>query len=322
MSIQNLSRGAIIILAEKYKISIIVPVYNVEKEIHRCINSLINQTYSNIEIILVDDESPDSCPEICDLYKEKDQRIKVIHKKNGGLSSSRNAGLKIASGEYIMYVDSDDYIELDACQNFMNKLDENADFIVGECKEILDDNISYQKHTNLQDGTTYDIKEYIINSIQKSEWYAPAWLNLYKKDFLLKNNLFFKEGIFFEDMEMLPRLGMSAVNVQYRNLIFYNYIKREGSITESSISMKKIDDIIDVYGTWLKCINLINDAEIKKYVSGVLVKYYLFSCRKYKIKNWKLPELNYNFAKKNALTYKEKLKVMLFNYFPMIYVKI
>ena len=92
------------------KISVIIPIYNVEKYLKRCIESIIKQTYSNLEIILVDDGSPDGCAKICDEYKNKDERIVVIHKKNGGLSDARNAGLKVATGEIISYIDSDDYV--------------------------------------------------------------------------------------------------------------------------------------------------------------------------------------------------------------------
>ena len=92
-------------------ISVIVPIYKVEKYLNKCVDSIINQTYKNLEIILVDDGSPDSCPDICDKYEKKDNRVKVIHKKNGGLSDARNAGLDIANGEYISFIDSDDEIE-------------------------------------------------------------------------------------------------------------------------------------------------------------------------------------------------------------------
>ena len=95
------------------KISIIVPVYKVEHELDRCVKSLLGQTYKNIEIILVDDGSPDCCPKMCDEFARKDNRVKVVHKRNGGLSDARNAGLKVASGEYVLYVDSYDYIEID-----------------------------------------------------------------------------------------------------------------------------------------------------------------------------------------------------------------
>src|SRR5699024_8305216 len=102
------------------KISIIVPVYKVENELDRCVQSLMKQTYKNIEIILVDDGSPDQCPKLCEQYAKEDERIRVIHKKNGGLSDARNAGLNLARGEYVLYVDSDDYIEVDSCERLIN----------------------------------------------------------------------------------------------------------------------------------------------------------------------------------------------------------
>ena len=99
------------------KISIVVPIYKVEKEIHRCVESLLAQTLKDIEIILVDDGSPDNCPSICDDYAKKDNRIKVIHKENGGLSEARNFGLLEAKAEYVLFVDSDDYIDKTTCEN-------------------------------------------------------------------------------------------------------------------------------------------------------------------------------------------------------------
>ena len=95
------------------KISVIIPIYKVEKYLNRCVESVVNQSYQNLEIILVDDGSPDNCPKMCDDWAEKDNRIKVIHKENGGLSDARNAGLKVAMGEYISFVDSDDWIAKD-----------------------------------------------------------------------------------------------------------------------------------------------------------------------------------------------------------------
>ena len=93
-------------------ISVIVPIYNVEKYLDKCVDSIINQTYKNLEIILVDDGSPDNCPQMCDDYAKKDSRIRVVHKENGGLSDARNAGMKVATGEYVSFIDSDDYISL------------------------------------------------------------------------------------------------------------------------------------------------------------------------------------------------------------------
>ena len=104
---------------EQPLISIIVPVYKVEKYLKRCVDSILTQTYQNMEVILVDDGSPDNCGAICDRYKETDNRVVVIHKKNGGLSDARNAGLDIATGEYIMFIDSDDFVEIDMMESMM-----------------------------------------------------------------------------------------------------------------------------------------------------------------------------------------------------------
>ena len=101
-------------------VSVIVPIYNVEKYLEKCIESIVNQTYKNLEIILVDDGSPDNCPAICDEWAQKDSRIKVIHKKNGGLSSARNAGLEVSNGEYISFVDSDDWLDENTFEEVYN----------------------------------------------------------------------------------------------------------------------------------------------------------------------------------------------------------
>lgn len=106
-------------------ISIIVPIYNVEKYLSKCVDSLRNQTLKDIEIILIDDESPDNCPRLCDEYANEDRRIKVVHKKNGGLGFARNSGLEVATGQYVAFIDSDDYIELNAYETLYNKAKEN-----------------------------------------------------------------------------------------------------------------------------------------------------------------------------------------------------
>lgn len=121
---------------ETKKISIIVPIYKVEQFIDKCIDSIVNQSYNNLEIILIDDGSPDRCPEICDEWAKKDSRIKVIHKENGGAASARNAGLEIATGDYIGFVDSDDWIDKDMYEFLIKQLPEDADFIRCSLRKI------------------------------------------------------------------------------------------------------------------------------------------------------------------------------------------
>ena len=114
----------------KKMISVVVPIYNVSKYLPKCIESILHSTYKNLEVILVDDGSTDECPTICDDYAKKDSRIKVIHKKNGGLSDARNKGLDIATGEYISFIDSDDYIDADLYESVIKEFDENIDVVV------------------------------------------------------------------------------------------------------------------------------------------------------------------------------------------------
>lgn len=122
---------------ESHKVSVVIPIYNVQDYLNDCIKSIVNQTYQNLEIILVDDGSPDSCPMICDEWKNKDSRIIVIHKKNGGLSDARNAGLNKASGEYVFYVDSDDYLEDDTIEWMVScAIRYNAEIVACTCKKL------------------------------------------------------------------------------------------------------------------------------------------------------------------------------------------
>ena len=124
-------------------ISVIVPIYNVEKYVNKCVGSIVNQTYTNLEIILVDDGSPDRCPEICDEWAKKDSRIKVIHKKNGGLSDARNAGMKIASGDYIAFVDSDDWIAPEMYERLLMAIkNDNSDIAACAVKMVWEDGSS------------------------------------------------------------------------------------------------------------------------------------------------------------------------------------
>ena len=301
------------------RISIIVPVYKVEKELDRCVKSLIKQTYKQIEIILVDDGSPDRCPQMCDKYSKSDQRIKVIHKENGGLSDARNTGLLAATGKYVLYVDSDDYIELDACERFIKCVEDDVDVVVGSYREVNNGKCTVFCHSGIVANEIYSSKEYVINSIKHNEWYAPAWLNLYNRSFLIKNDLFYKKGLLFEDHEMLPRLFLAAKRVKYMDYPFYIYVIRNNSIMTSRVTDKQRQMSIEIYTSWLECFKTIEDNEYQRYLYGALVKYYLANCRSKKITRWEITNLNFRFAFKYALNTRERVKVVLFNFLPKLY---
>ena len=167
----------------KELISIIVPIYNVEAYLERCLDSLVGQTYSNIEIILVDDGSTDHCPEICDIWERKDPRIKVIHKENGGLSDARNVGIKKVSGDYIIFVDSDDWLHRDMIKILADiRMETNADIVECKAKKVTeyvkDDSINF-KEINIRQFSSREALEALIDeNILKQ----TVWNKLYKKD--------------------------------------------------------------------------------------------------------------------------------------------
>lgn len=219
-------------------ISVIVPIYNVEKYLTKCIESIINQTYENLEIILVDDGSPDNCPIICDEYAKRDSRVKVIHKKNGGLSDARNTGLDIATGEYIMFIDSDDFVEIDMMESMMNNMiDNNVDLVVCNIKYIYDNSekVKYNQKNKVLDK--YEaMQEYIKDGIVQ----AVAWNKLYKRNLI--NDMRYKVGKINEDEFFTYKIVDRTNKIYYNSKPFYNYVQRNTSIM-GTYSIKRLDTV-------------------------------------------------------------------------------
>lgn len=220
-------------------VSVIVPVYNVEQYIQRCIDSITKQTYSNIEIILVDDGSDDNSGGICDRAALLDKRIHVIHKKNGGLSSARNIGIDSAHGEYICFVDSDDvivpcYVELllGLC------VENNAQISMGKFEKFNKDFLFEQKR--LEDRYIYENRRAVELLIDGSYvQYVVAWNKLYDRS--LFNEIRYPDGLLYEDEGTTYKLFYKANKVVVTNSVVYGYFVREGSITQSNYSIKKLD---------------------------------------------------------------------------------
>lgn len=218
-------------------ISVIVPVYKVENYIHQCLDSLICQTYKDIEIILVDDGSPDRCGEICEEYAAKDARIVVIHQENGGLSAARNTGLDIARGEYIMFVDSDDWVEPTYCEKALEKIQEHQVEIVifgyyGAYKNIK---IAKKAHSpRIMDGN--EALRHIILHDEPS-LYDAAWNKIYHKSRF--QDIRFPLGMIAEDAAVMYKLLHNTPQVFVYDQCLYNYRKRmyslAGSIVKPSV---------------------------------------------------------------------------------------
>ena len=225
------------------KISVIVPIYNVEKYLSQCIDSIINQTYKNLEIILVNDGSPDKCGAICDEYSNKDERIKVIHKKNGGLSDARNAGLDIATGDFISFVDSDDWIDIDTYEIMMNNIIKyNADIAVSNINYVYDEK-SKPKY-NEENIHIFNREEAMNELIHDGLVQAVVWNKIYKKELLY--NMKFKVGKLNEDEFFTYKICARAEKIVYIPNTLYQYRQRENSIM-STYSLKRLDSVEALY---------------------------------------------------------------------------
>lgn len=304
------------------KISIIVPVYNVEHELSRCVDSILNQSYTNIEVILVDDGSTDRCPSICDAFVMKDRRVRVIHKPNGGLSSARNAGLREASGEWILYVDSDDYILNDSCERLIAvgaKYD--CDIVSADAIREFNGGREYMVHGSLADGKCYPSRDFIIKTVKPCEWYAPAWLNLYKRSFLIENNLFFVEGLLHEDMEMQPRVFLAAKTVAYCAYPFYRYVDRASSIMNASKVDERVTAMEWIYSNWKSKFEAIEDGELARALNGHLAKCYLHSCCEFG-HVLTVAGITNVYLLNSSLNTKEFIKAIFFAIVPSIYIKV
>lgn len=224
-------------------VSIIVPVYNVEKYLKKCINSILRQTYQNIEVILVDDGSVDRSGEICDEYSVIDGRIKVVHKKNGGLSDARNTGLEIAMGEYISFIDSDDYVSEDIIELLHRQLCcDNSDMAL--CNMLYVDemghNISKLNKEMPIKNTVLSQKEFWEYLYGEKYWYyIVSCSKLYKRE--LFKNIYFPKGKIHEDEFLIHRIIDRCSNISCIEKPMYFYVQRENSIMNSSFTIKKLD---------------------------------------------------------------------------------
>lgn len=225
---------------EQPLISVIVPVYKVEPYLDKCISSIVNQTYKNLEIILVDDGSPDNCPAMCDVWATKDSRIRVIHKTNGGLSDARNAGLAVATGSLISFIDSDDWIEPDffACL-FEAIAGCNAD--VAECTtQFVDENgrtLRTRKVATQNIGRLTALRCLVL----ESGVYQTVWDKLYRREII--QGIPFENGKYNEDEFWTDQVLMRANSIAFVSAPLYNYLQRDGSIIGTGYNIRRLDGL-------------------------------------------------------------------------------
>lgn len=209
-------------------ISIIIPVYKVEKYLSKCLDSVLAQTYKNLEIILVDDGSPDACGEICDQYAQRDSRVNVFHKPNGGVSSARNAGLDRASGEYIYFVDGDDYIEPNLCQRVVELLElHDADIVTFDCWRVTEEGTRLGGTETISDGLI--VPEAALAELMKGHINNYSWNKIYRR--YIFDDIRFPEGRVWEDVAISYKVLLKARRIYCCNERLYYYLQRKDSIT-------------------------------------------------------------------------------------------
>jgi glycosyltransferase involved in cell wall biosynthesis len=322
------------------KISIIVPVYKVEPYLCKCIDSILAQTFTDFELILVDDGSPDRCGEICDEYAKKDNRIRVIHKKNGGLSSARNAGIDIAKGKYIGFVDSDDYIREDMLGALFGVAEKySSDMVICDLLKVsenqeVDESPSNDeeviKHfTNIQAlRDLYEIKNGAFTTgIINSQWWIFAVNKLYRRQ--LFDSIRFEKGRIFEDEFIAHRLLYNCTNITVIKKKLYYYVQREDSIIHSPFTTKKLDKVyalkerVDYFCE--KKLDELQTQATRQYLD-VFLKYY-------ELARDHLPETNPDismlkkmfkksltlFMKNPLISWKQKIMIFMFVLNPSIY---
>ena len=315
-------------------VTVVVPIYNVEKYIDNCIQSIICQTYQNLQIILVDDGSPDNCPRICDEYQKNDSRIEVIHKKNGGLSDARNAGIQKAKGKFICFIDSDDFINSKYIEKLYNMIEKNdADIAIVNFKRVQEFKETYLKEDN-ENSTenVYTGKQMIENIYDKNLYLQStvAWNKMYKTK--LFQTIQFPYGNLHEDEYTTYKLYYNCKKIVMTSEPLYYYRYVPNSIMNKKFNQKRLDGILALE----ERLNFFNEKKEKRLYDLTLVRYMLvimihyMNCKMFLENSQEIQEELMNKYKKfykkviklPECSKQDKLKIMLFRASPKLYYQI
>ncbi|MDB8551639.1 glycosyltransferase [Turicibacter sanguinis] len=256
-------------------ISVIVPVYNVEDYILECLTSILNQSLKEIEIIVVNDGSKDKSIDRIQNLVEENSNIQVIHKENGGLSSARNEGLKYATGEYIIFIDSDDFIERDFLEKLYNEAkDEKLDIACGGFTKYFSKE-NYEKilrNDELFNTKVLSGKEFLKLQLESKNYRVEVWDDLYRREFLLENNLLFNENLLHEDEEFTPKSLLLARRVKLVETYGYIYRQRDNSIMNTKTNIRNIDSIFYIIQEFKMLYIQTNDYLERECLSRLILK--------------------------------------------------
>ncbi len=258
--------------------SVIIPIYKVEQYLCQCVDSVLAQSYEDYELILVDDGSPDNSGKICDEYQSKYPRVKVIHKPNGGLSDARNFGTSAAEGDYIVYIDSDDYVsDINFLDDLKNQIEEKkSDLILYKFQKFTDGEESLQPCGFSMRGidSMCDSDEILLSLVQADAYYGSAWIKAIKRTVLIDNDIDFEKGLLGEDMEWSCNLLTKAETVSAIDKPYIAYRQRAGSISKTN-KLKNLTDFIYILEKWSVGIESAQISETRRLaLRGSLAKYY------------------------------------------------
>lgn len=237
-------------MTENQLVSVIIPIYNVAPYLRECLDSIISQSYTNLEIILVDDGSTDHCPQICDEYAQNDKRIIVIHKANGGLSDARNAGMKIATADYWTFVDSDDYCHPKMIETLLKPMLENKDIGASCC-----DCSSKKLSKRIKKYKVFDTVDYFLE-----KWGASAWSKMFRKE--LFDDIIFPIGKLLEDLMTIYKPLYKTKKIAYNDTSLYYYRIRSGSILHTHTNRRLTNDHKDGL---IGCAKYFQDKQVQIY---------------------------------------------------------
>ena len=222
-------------------ISVIVPIYKVETYLDKCIQSIVDQTHPDLEIILVDDGSPDTCPKMCDDWAAKDSRIQVVHKENGGLSDARNAGLAVATGEYISFIDSDDWIEPDFLQTLLDAL-QGKDADIADCAtRLVDEDGNSLSIRGVGQDETLGTIDALVRLVKEDRIFQTVWNKLYRRSVI--GDILFEKGKYNEDDYFSYQVFDRAKKVAILSKPMYNYLQRAGSIMGVGYNPRRLEGL-------------------------------------------------------------------------------
>ena len=303
-------------------VTIIIPIYKVEKYLSRCIESVLEQTYKNLQIILVDDGSPDNCGKICDEYAKKDNRIQVIHKENGGLSDARNKGLEIAKGKYIYLLDSDDYLEINTIQYLHSLAEEyQADIIVGKERLVFENCKCNNYKCEKEEVEIYNEKEALEIMLYNTKFTNMGCNKLYKTN--LFEGIKYPFGKLYEDLGTTYKLIVKSEKIVLTNQYTYNYlIDRNDSIMNKKFNEKRMDGL-EFAEEILQYINksypsLTDAAIFRLYIECVYILLKLPNKKIYKEQNDKikkyLRKYRWNVLKNKKVSKKQKILCISANF--------